>query len=146
MKSAYDGAMIEEARPDDRIDVIALWQACGLTRPWNDPDADFHRAVEWPGSAVLVLRDGKQIAASVMVGFDGHRGWVYYLAVAPDQRRRGLGREMMAAAEDWLRGRGAPKIQLMVRERNDEALAFYESLDLGRQGVVTLGRFFDPPA
>jgi ribosomal protein S18 acetylase RimI-like enzyme len=135
--------MIEEARPDDRIAVIALWRACGLTRPWNDPDADFYRAIEWPGSAVLVLREGDGIAASVMVGFDGHRGWVYYLAAAPDHRRRGLGRQMMAAAEDWLRGRGAPKIQLMVRTDNDEALGFYDALGLTRQDVVTLGRFLD---
>ena len=135
--------MIEEARPDDRIAVIALWQACGLTRPWNDPDADFYRAIEWPGSAVLVLREGDAIVASVMVGFDGHRGWVYYLAAAPDQRRRGLGGRMMAAAENWLRGRGAPKVQLMVRTDNGEALGFYDALGLKRQDVVTLGRFFD---
>ena len=138
--------MIEEARLDDRVAVIALWQACGLTRPWNDPDADFYRAVEWTGSAILVLREDDRISASVMVGFDGHRGWVYYLAVAPTERRRGLGRQMMAAAEDWLRGRGAPKIQLMVREGNDEAAAFYEALGLERQDVGTLGRFFDRPA
>jgi len=77
-----------------------------------------------------------------MVGFDGHRGWVYYLAVSPDHRRKGLGRALMAAAEAWLRARGAPKIQLMVREEN-EAIAFYEALGLERQKVVTLGRFLD---
>jgi ribosomal protein S18 acetylase RimI-like enzyme len=133
--------MIEEARPDDRIAVIDLWRACGLTRPWNDPDADFYRAIEWPGSAVLVLREDGAILASVMLGYDGHRGWIYYLAVSPDRRRRGLARRMMSAAEDWLRARGAPKIQLMVRDGNDDAIAFYESLGLERQEVVTLGRF-----
>ncbi|HVQ08091.1 MAG TPA: GNAT family N-acetyltransferase [Allosphingosinicella sp.] len=76
-----------------------------------------------------------------MTGFDGHRGWVYYLAVAPERRRQGLGREMMAAAEAWLRRRGVPKIQLMVREDNEAARAFYEALGLKRQKVVTLGRF-----
>ena len=90
-----------------------------------------------------MLRERDGIAASVMVGFDGHRGWVYYLAAAPDHRRRGLGRQMMAAAEVWLRGRGAPKIQLMVRADNDEALGFYDALGLKRQDVVTLGRFLD---
>jgi ribosomal protein S18 acetylase RimI-like enzyme len=109
--------------------------------PWNDAGADFARAVAGPASAVLVLRDGDRLAASVMVGCDGHRGWVYYLAVAPDRRRAGLGRTMMEAAEAWLRERGAPKIQLMVREDNDEALGFYEALGLERQNVVTLGRF-----
>ena len=76
----------------------------------------------------------------VMTGFDGHRGWVYYLAVSPEHRRKGLGRALMVAAEAWLRERGAPKIQLMVREEN-EALGFYEALGLERQKVVTLGRF-----
>jgi len=141
--------MIETAGPDDSEGVIALWQACGLTRPWNDPAADFDRATAGPSSNVLVLRDPPSasgtgiaaIAASVMVGHDGHRGWVYYLAVAPERRRQGLGRRMMAAAEDWLRAAGAPKIQLMVRDGNAEAIAFYEALGLARQPVVTLGRF-----
>ena len=130
-----------EARPDDEAEVIALWEACGLTRPWNDPAADFARAVAGPASAVLLLREENVLAASVMVGCDGHRGWVYYLAVAPARRRAGLGRAMMDAAEAWLRARGAPKLQLMVREDNDAALDFYEALGLERQKVVTLGRF-----
>ena len=131
-----------EATAEDEEAVIALWRACGLTRPWNDPAADFARAVEGPCSAVLLLREDDALAASVMVGFDGHRGWVYYLAVAPERRREGLGRATMAAAEAWLRARGAPKLQLMVREDNDEALGFYQALGLARQKVVTLGRFF----
>jgi ribosomal protein S18 acetylase RimI-like enzyme len=101
----------------------------------------FARAVSGPASAVLLLREGDELVASVMPGFDGHRGWVYYLAVAPERRRAGLGRVMMDAAETWLRSRGAPKIQLMVREDNQAALGFYEALGLERQRVVTLGRF-----
>lgn len=132
-----------EAGAADEAAVIALWEACGLTRPWNDPALDFRRAVEGATSAVLVLRDGVALAASVMVGSDGHRGWVYYLAVAPDRRREGLGGVMMDAAEAWLRARGAPKLQLMVRASNEEALGFYEALGLERQEVVTLGRFLD---
>ena len=141
--------MIETARPEDADGVIALWQACSLTRPWNKPAADFHRALDGPASTILLIRasgprnNAAGIAASVMVGHDGHRGWIYYLAVAPDHRRRGLGRLMMAAAEDWLRAAGAPKIQLMVRDGNAEAIAFYEALGLARQPVVTLGRFLD---
>ena len=138
--ACHDG--VEEADAAQAEEVIALWHACGLTRPWNDPNADFARAVSGPASAVLLMRDGGALVASVMVGCDGHRGWVYYLAVAPGRRREGLGRAMMAAAEAWLRARGAPKIQLMVREDNDEALGFYEALGLERQKVVTLGRFF----
>jgi len=136
----HQSGMIE-ARPEDEAEVIALWEACGLTRPWNDPAADFARAVAGPASAVLLLREGDALAASAMVGCDGHRGWVYYLAVAPARRRTGLGRAMMDAAEAWLRARGAPKLQLMVREDNDAALHFYEALGLKRQKVVTLGRF-----
>lgn len=130
-----------EAGLADSDEVIALWRACGLTRPWNDPAADFARAVEGETSAILIEHDGGMLAAGVMVGHDGHRGWVYYLAVAPDRRRGGLGREMMAAAEAWLRARDVPKIQLMVRDNNVEALSFYEALGLERQSVITLGRF-----
>jgi ribosomal protein S18 acetylase RimI-like enzyme len=132
---------VRASGPDDAPAVIALWHACGLTRPWNDPEADFRRAIDGATSAVLVLEEGDTLAASVMVGSDGHRGWVYYLAVAPEARRAGLGNAMMAAAEAWLRARGVPKIQLMVREDNEEALGFYEALGLERQKVVTLGRF-----
>ena len=131
-----------EADAGDADAVIALWEACGLTRPWNDPARDFALALENAASAVLVVREGDALAGSVMTGFDGHRGWVYYLAVSPAHRRQGLGRALMAAAEAWLRGRGAPKIQLMVREDN-EAIGFYEALGLERQKVVTLGRFLD---
>ncbi|TGX50235.1 GNAT family acetyltransferase [Sphingomonas gei] len=138
--------LIEAAAADDGEGVVELWNACGLTRPWNDPQADFALALGGASSAVLVARDGKSLAGSVMVGFDGHRGWVYYLAVAPDSRRAGLGRALMAAAEDWLRARGAPKLQLMVREDNDAALGFYAALGLERQKVVTLGRFLKDSA
>ena len=122
--------------------MIALWEACGLTRPWNDPVRDFALALGSGASTVLVAREDAALAGSVMVGFDGHRGWVYYLAVSPAHRRKGLGRELMAGAEAWLRARGAPKIQLMVREDN-EAVGFYEALGLELQKVVTLGRVLD---
>ena len=133
--------MIAPLGPDDIPALVALWEACGLTRPWNDPQRDARLAIEGATSTILGLRDGESLIASVMVGFDGHRGWVYYLAVAPERRREGLGRLLMAAAEAWLRDRGAPKLQLMVRTSNEEALGFYEALGLERQEVVTLGRF-----
>jgi ribosomal protein S18 acetylase RimI-like enzyme len=137
--------VIGEARSEDREAVVALWRDCGLTRPWNDPDADFALALATKASVVLIARDGATLAGSVMAGFDGHRGWVYYLAVSPDHRRGGQGRALMAAAEDWLREQGAPKIQLMVRGSNMDALGFYEALGLERQDVVTLGRFLNDP-
>ncbi len=133
--------MIRVAEGEDAEAVIALWQECGLTRPWNDPAQDFARAVGSESSTVLVAESDGGLMGSVMVGDDGHRGWVYYLAVAEGARRTGLGRKLMAAAEDWLRARGCPKIQLMVRDGNAEALGFYAALGLEPQGVVTLGRF-----
>lgn len=130
---------IRTAMPADRKVIVALWRACGLTRPWNDPERDFALALTTPASTILVA--GDPIVGTVMTGFDGHRGWIYYLGVAPEARRRGVGRRLMAAAEDWLRRQGAPKIQLMVRDDNAAALGFYAALGMERQAVVTLGRF-----
>ncbi|MGN7999235.1 GNAT family acetyltransferase [Sphingomonas sp. 22176] len=132
---------VRAAQAADRDVVIALWQAAGLTRPWNDPAADFDRALQGDASTILLLRDGDTLLGTVMVGEDGHRGWVYYLAVAESARGQGHGRALMAAAEAWLRARGCPKLQLMVREGNDAAIGFYRALGLEVQPVVTLGRF-----
>lgn len=131
------------AKESDRDDVITLWEACDLTRPWNDPAADYQLALANETSAILLAHIEGQLVASVMTGFDGHRGWVYYLAVAPASRKRGLGRTMMEAAEQWLRERKAPKIQLMVRNDNDAAIGFYKALGYEVQPVVTIGRRLD---
>ncbi|QJB69342.1 GNAT family acetyltransferase [Parasphingorhabdus halotolerans] len=131
------------ATPKDSDAIILLWEACGLTRPWNDASADFRLAVAGAKSDILILKQGGQIAAAVMVGFDGHRGWAYYLAVDPDNRLAGLGRKMMKAAEQWLEQHSAPKIQLMVREDNEQAIGFYKALGYEVQPVVTIGRRLD---
>jgi hypothetical protein len=123
--------------------VAALWQACGLTRPWNAPDADIALARRGPNSAVLVGRDGNAIVASVMVGYDGHRGWVYYVAVDPDHRHKQYGRVIMDAAEDWLRQRGIEKMQLMVRSDNTGVKAFYEQLGYLEQERVVYAKWLD---
>lgn len=128
---------------NDEADVIGLWSACGLTRPWNDPAQDLKLARDNATSTVLVATDADRIVGSIMTGFEGHRGWVYYLAVDPEHRGTGLGRRLMAAAEDWLTAQGAPKLQLMVRADNTVALAFYERLGLERQDVVVMGRRLD---
>jgi ribosomal protein S18 acetylase RimI-like enzyme len=132
---------IRQAKAEDEAAVVGLWRRCGLTRPWNDPEADFRRALTGPGSILLVAGEAAEIAGTAMVGDDGHRGWVYYLAVAPERRRSGLGRALMAAAEAWLVERGCPKIQLMVRDDNAEANAFHRALGLEVQPVAVLGRF-----
>lgn len=132
---------IRDAMPLDAPAVIALWEACGLTRPWNDPQADFGMALRTDGSTILVALSGDTLVGSVMLGFDGHRGWVYYLAVDPARQRAGLGRRLMTAAQDWLKARGCPKIQLMVRGSNAAARGFYTGLGYEVQDVVTMGRF-----
>jgi len=129
---------------DEDVDkIIALWERCGLTRPWNDPAADIALARRSPDAAVLVGRAGGEIVASVMVGHDGHRGWVYYVSVDPDHRDRGLGRAIMAAAEDWLRARGVPKLQLLVRRANARVQAFYETLGYAEQETIVYGKWLD---
>ena len=134
---------IAEITDADIAAVVALWQACGLTRPWNDPTADIALARRGPGSAVLVGRSSNTIVATAMVGHDGHRGWVYYVAVDPDSQGKGLGRAIMAAAEDWLRQAGVPKLQLLVRRENAKAGAFYQSLGYEESTSVMLAKWLD---
>lgn len=134
---------IRDLHPDEAAPAVALWAECGLTRPWNDPHADLTRALDGPTSTVLAAVDGSSLVGTVMVGYDGHRGWVYYLAVREARRRAGVGRVLMEAGERWLGDRGVPKVQLMVREGNDAVLGFYEALGYADQQVVVLGRFLD---
>ena len=127
----------------DIASVATLWQRCGLTRPWNDPQADIALARRSPNATILVGRDGNGIVASAMVGHDGHRGWVYYVSVDPDHRFKGFGRDIMTAAEDWLRPRGIQKLQLMVRPDNAKVHAFYEALGYFEQKRVTYAKWLD---
>lgn len=124
-------------------DVVALWQSCDLTRPWNDPVSDIAFASRGDHAMVLVGCLDSAVVATVMVGDDGHRGWVYYLAVSPDHRRAGLGATMMAAAEDWLRQRGVEKLQLMVRSENTAVHDFYNRLGYAPQDRIVFSRWLD---
>jgi ribosomal protein S18 acetylase RimI-like enzyme len=128
---------------DDIASVVALWQRCGLTRPWNDPTGDIAFARRGPNSAVLVGRHGGTLVATVMVGHDGHRGWFYYLGVDPALQGKGFGRAMTQAAEAWLTARGIAKAQLMVRADNDRVRAFYEALGYGEQERVLFAKWLD---
>jgi ribosomal protein S18 acetylase RimI-like enzyme len=123
--------------------TIALWQRCGLTRPWNDPAADIALARKGDNSAVLLGRENGALAAAIMVGHDGHRGWVYYLGVDPDQRGKGHGRTIMDAAEDWLRQRGILKLMLMVRPENTEVQSFYDSIGYEEQPRTIYAKWLD---
>jgi ribosomal protein S18 acetylase RimI-like enzyme len=127
----------------DVADVVALWQTCGLTRPWNDPAADIALARKGSNAAVLIGRENGAIIATVLVGHDGHRGWVYYLAVDPDHRQQGYGRVMMDAAERWLRECGIEKLQLLVRADNTSVKDFYQSLGYSEQERVIYAKWLD---
>lgn len=120
--------------------AIALWHDAGLTRPWNDPLEDLRRAMAGPASTVLAGTEGDQLLATAMVGHDGHRGWVYYVAVRPEERGRGHGRTIMGACETWLAARGVPKVDLMVRTENDAVLAFYNAIGYGRDEVFVMSK------
>ncbi|SRR5579883_122000 len=123
------GLTIRPAVPEDEAGVIDLWRACDLVVSYNDPAADFRFARAGACSDVLVGEDDSgRITGSVMVGHDGHRGWLYYVASSPRTRGKGIGRQMVQAAEEWLRQRGVVKAQLMVRETNTRVVSFYESL------------------
>ena len=134
---------IADIRDADVATVIALWQACGLTRPWNDPTSDIALARREPHSTVLIGRDGDAIVATAMVGHDGHRGWVYYVATDPDRRAKGYGRAIMDAAEDWLRATGIAKLQLMVRRENAKAGAFYQSIGYAEAQTIVFAKWLD---
>ena len=131
---------IGELREAEVEAAVALWREAGLLRPWNDPYADIRLALAGPSSAIIAARLEARLAATVMVGWDGHRGWIYYLAVARDLRRRGIGAQMVKAAEDWLAERGAPKLNLLVRAENDAVLSFYQSLGYRRSDSILLQR------
>jgi ribosomal protein S18 acetylase RimI-like enzyme len=134
---------IRELNVDSRDAVIALWTQAGLTRPWNAPEHDFDRACESPTSTVLGAFDGDDLISTAMVGHDGHRGWVYYLAVEEARRHSGIGRSMMSAAEEWVRRAGIPKIQLMVRDENVSTKDFYLHLGYEKSHVSVYGRRLD---
>lgn len=121
--------------------AAALWEFAGLTRPWNPPELDLQRALDGPSSTVLGSFDGDLLTGTVMAGHDGHRGWVYYLAVANDQQRSGVGRALMGAAEGWLREQGAVKVQLMVRASNQIATGFYDRLGYEDADVQVLAKW-----
>jgi ribosomal protein S18 acetylase RimI-like enzyme len=137
---------VRDYRVSDQDALIRLWQACDLVRPWNDPAADIARAINSRESTLLVGHEAGALIASVMTGFDGHRGWAYYLAVAPEKRSRGHGREIMEEAGLWLAAGGAPKMELMVRHGNAAAQAFYEQLGFERQSVSVYGKWLIDPA
>lgn len=141
--------MAVEVRPledADVDDVVDLWHEAGLTRPWNDPRTDIRRArAVWP-ELLLVAVDGDAVVGSVMAGYDGHRGWLYYLATAETRRGEGIGRLLVQEAEARLVALGCPKVMLMVRADNDAVLEFYDGLEYTRETSRVTGKRLIPDA
>ena len=121
--------------------VVALWNDCGLTRPWNNPYQDIARKCSVSPDLFLVGADSNaQLVATIMVGYDGHRGWINYLAVHPSHQRQGHARRLMEQAEQLLTARGCPKLNLQVRAGNEAVIAFYESLGYTDDKTVSMGK------
>ena len=135
---------IRPFRAADEAAVIALWERCKLTRPWNDPKKDVSRKLGVQRELFLVGVEAGVIVAAVMAGYDGHRGSVNYLAVDPQHRRRGYGAALMRRVEEVLRERGCPKVNLAVRTANAEVIAFYRKLGYAPDDVVPLGKRLVP--
>ncbi|MBR8839816.1 MAG: GNAT family acetyltransferase [Stigonema ocellatum SAG 48.90 = DSM 106950] len=132
-----------EIRPfqlPDKFAVIRLWEECGLIRPWNDPNKDIERKLSVQPDLFLVGLVEQELVATVMAGYEGHRGWINYLAVAPDYQRKGLGRAMMVQVERRLREAGCPKINLLVRSENNQVIEFYKHLGYIVDDVISLGK------
>ncbi|HEY0823685.1 MAG TPA: GNAT family acetyltransferase [Ramlibacter sp.] len=137
---------IRPFREQDEQQVVALWQACGLTRPWNDPHKDIARKLRVQRELFLVGEVDGRVIASVMAGYEGHRGWVNYLAVDPRHRRSGHGARLVRRVEELLEAAGCPKVNLQVRTGNAEVLAFYRALGYAPDDVIALGKRLIPDA
>ncbi len=135
-----DGVVVRAYAPRDAESVVALWRACGLTRPQNDPHKDIARKLKVNPEWFFVAERGGEIVGTVMAGYEGHRGWINYLGVAPAWQRGGLGRRLMDEAEARLRAAGCPKINLQVRPDNRVAIAFYERIGFAVEGAISLGK------
>ncbi|UYP32149.1 GNAT family acetyltransferase [Pseudomonas sp. Z8(2022)] len=132
--------LIRPFRLSDEAAVVDLWQRCDLTRPWNDPYKDIQRKLKVQPELFLVGEIDGELVASAMAGYEGHRGWVNYLAVSPQRRQQGLARQLMAYIEEQLLAMGCPKLSLQVRDTNRAALAFYERLGYKVDASVSLGK------
>ncbi len=132
-----------QIRPFEDFDedaVVALWSRCGLLRSWNDPHKDIARKRQVQRELFLVCKIDEELVASVMAGYDGHRGWINYLAVDPQVQRRGLGRALMEEVQQRLRMLGCSKINLQIRRENLEAIAFYERIGFSEDAVLSFGK------
>lgn len=127
-------------KPSDESAVIDLWRRCGLVAPQNNPKADIQRKLEVSPELFLVGTLETEIVATVMAGYEGHRGWINYLAVAPHLQKTGYGRQIMEHAEGLLLERGCPKINLQVRSTNKQVIEFYQCIGFSVDDVLSMGK------
>ena len=134
---------IRTYKDSDKEEVVGLWEQCNLVVPWNHPETDINIKMNFQPELFLVGEVGGRIIATVMAGFEGHRGWINYLAVLPKFQKQGVGRTMMQKAEQRLRDLGCPKINLQVRSSNKDVIAFYKSVGFSQDDVISLGKRLD---
>lgn len=132
--------IIRPFRPDDEDAVISLWRECDLIRPWNNPSRDIQRKRKVQPELFLVGVKGDQIVATVMAGYEGHRGWINYLAVDPHHQRRGHATALLKEVERLLLAVGCPKINLQIRATNRSVIDFYRRLGYAIDDVVSMGK------
>lgn len=134
---------IREYQEGDLEEVVSLWQACGLVEPQNNPEKDIERKLRVDRDLFLLGVSGGEIVATVMGGYEGHRGWINYLAVKLSEQGQGYGKQIMLAIETRIKDKGCPKINLQVRVGNEKVIAFYTALGYGDDNVVGLGKRFE---
>ena len=135
---------IRSFQPSDRAAIVRLWNACGLVVPHNDPNRDIDRKLTIKPEWFLVGEVDRQVIASCMVGYEGHRGWLNYLAVRPDMQNQGLGQQIVSYAETLLLQAGCPKINLQIRSTNQRVIEFYEGLGYKQDPVISMGKRLIP--
>jgi ribosomal protein S18 acetylase RimI-like enzyme len=140
MNPAEPQLVVRPYEPADEAAVVDLWRRCGLVVPWNDPHRDIAMKLQVNPELFLVGTVGGRVVATVMAGYDGHRGWIYSLGVEPELQRHGFGRRVMDEAEGRLRERGCHKINLQVRSSNAGVIAFYERLGFQVEDRVSMGK------
>ena len=132
--------IIRQFHTDNREDVIELWSQCGLVAPQNNPERDIERKLQVNPEWFLVGELEGEVIATCMAGYEGHRGWINYLAVLPQYRRQGFATRMMQEAERILKDSGCPKINLQIRSSNEDVIAFYEAMDFKKDDVLSMGK------
>jgi ribosomal protein S18 acetylase RimI-like enzyme len=136
--------VIRTYEASDEQAVIDLWHRCKLVVPWNDPREDIQTKVAFQPELLFVGTVNGRVVTTVMAGYEGHRGWINYLAVDPDYQRQGIGSAMMLRAEHVLSSLGCPKINLQVRASNQAVIDFYEHLGFSKEERISLGKRLRP--